>query len=241
MFCPYCGKETLPNASFCIACGKSVVVPEEATTPVTTDPSADQDVRQKELEALNRSIEHFSQKAARFKEYDIVCERLNHYARGAKSALLIFGIIFTALGALVSLICLEDLDYESFQAFFIVVDIPAILMLIGGILMKTLNAKKRSHYAEKYFYLSQELYRHYTLYPHCPVPAEYVNPEILAVLANNLYFNRSANVQEALNNILNNYRYRQLVSYFHDTNENTYSINTQTHVPVLFAPAKFFK
>jgi len=103
------------------------------------------------------------------------------------------------------------------------------------------NARNKLHYyLEGYANLSQELYNNYLEFEDCPIVAEYTNPRILYSISHLIKTCRANTINEAIN-ILNSQTNAALVTrHITEIKKNTFEINAQTRVPVIFAPSKFF-
>ena len=234
MFCPNCGQQIADGSAFCSVCGKS-------TTNITPAPVMDfqaqkQAVRQSEISALSQALNHFNQKRDEFTEYDYVCELVNHYAKGAKSSLLVWGIIIATVGLLC---CLAG--EEAFLGSLIAFVVPGGAMIFGGIMMKVKNRKNYAYFQQEYARLSEELANHYVAYPNCPVGPEYTNPEILEIILGVLQSGRADTIKEAINLLIDDAERSEMSEYLDMIEQNTAAINAQTRVATFFAAANFFK
>ena len=245
MFCSNCGTRLLENALFCTNCGTKVadipvITYTQQSTPVMVEPSVIQQhaeiesLRKSELSILEKVFEFFSKKQLHYDAYDDACEQVNKYARGTSNALIIWGSILTAFLVLMGVISPREI------VMCLILGIPAILMLIGGILLKVNARNKLRYYLEGYANLSQELYNYYLEYEDCPIAAEYTNPRILYSISRLIKTCRANTINEAIN-ILNSQTNAALVTrHITEIKKNTFEINNQTRVPVIFAPSKFF-
>lgn len=249
MFCPYCGTSLVDGALFCMKCGKPIASIPESKEPVLSFQSvADLQVqkyqmqkdaaRKSEINSLSTALSHFSLKKAQFKEYDEVCKRVNHYARGAKSALLVWGCIIAMCGLLSLMVFLSE-NVSPAPAFFVML-IPSVMMIVGGILMKVNNHKKYSKAIERYTQLSKELYAHYVMCPSCPVGAEYINPVILELLLKVLQSGRADTVRESINITIDDAHRAEVQAYLATIAQHTAEINRKTGVSTVFVAASFF-
>ena len=103
MFCSNCGNQVADGTRFCPHCGGGVAsanvsIPE---APVAPDPMMQYQmqknaVRHSEMRELDRLIGHFSQKADQYDDYDIATAAVNHYSRGARKAMIVWGAILAA-------------------------------------------------------------------------------------------------------------------------------------------------
>lgn len=242
MFCPFCGAQVMDGASFCNACGGNITgapAPAHNTAPAynpvdyQTQKNA---VRESEMTALAKTIDHFNLKKNEFDQYDAVCELVNYYSRGAKSSLIVWGAICFFLG----IFCAFAMG-DAAVAPLLIFSLPGCLMIAGGILMKINSKKKYAFYQAEYARLSQELYEHYMAYPNCPVGAEYANPDILAVLMSYLQSGRADTIKESINVAVSEATRAEMNDYLATIQANTEAINSQTKVAAFFAAANYFK
>lgn len=234
MFCPHYGQQIADGSAFCSVCGKS-------TTNVTPAPVMDfqaqkNAVRQSEISALSQALQHFNQKRDEFTEYDYVCELVNHYSQGAKSSLLVWGILIATAGLLC---CMAD--EEALLGSLIGFVVPGAAMIFGGIMMKVKNRKNYAYFQQEYARLSEELYNHYVSYSNCPVGPEYANPEILEIILGVLQSGRADTIKEAINLLIDDAERNEMSEYLDMIEQNTAAINAQTRVAAVFAAANFFK
>ena len=233
MFCPSCGQQIADGSAFCSVCGKSTT--NVAPAPVIDYQAQKQAVRQSEIKALGQALDHFNQKREEFTEYDCVCELVNHYAQGAKGALLVWGIIIATAGILMLMVP------EAFLGALIAFVVPGGAMIFGGIMMKVKNRKNYAYFQQEYARLSEELYNHYVSYPNCPVGPEYANPEILEIILGVLQSGRADTIKEAINLLIDDAERSEMSEYLEMIEQNTAAINAQTRVAAVFAAANFFK
>ncbi len=242
MFCPYCGSNVLDGASFCSACGKNVTSAQEITS-APAQPAVDYQaqknaVRQSEINTLAKAIQYFSQKREQFEEYDLVCDLVNDFAKGAKSALLVWGCIITTFGIIATMGAISSGDIIPVM---LVILLPGIAMMVGGILMKVNNRKKYEYFQTEYARLSEELYNHYINYPNCPVGPEYANPDILELIMEVLQSGRADTIKESINLLVAEINQSEMNEYLEMIEAHTASINAQTRVAAVFAAANFFR
>ena len=240
MFCTHCGAPIVAGAVFCGVCGKQVSAP---ATPGICEAQMQQFQQQKaairhgEMQALASAYAYFSQKSEPFQAYDTACKLLNHYSRGTRNSLLIWGCIIGGIGffAMISVFLSHSNVGAGIWLF-----LGAIPMIVGGILMKVNNRKNYSLYQKKYAELSKELNDYYLAYPNCPVGPEYANPLILATLYNTLQSGQADTVKESINLLTAGVSQSRIRAYLADLRQNTYAIDAQNRVSVIFLPASFF-
>lgn len=249
MFCSNCGTKLLDNALFCTNCGKKVadmpiVRYIQQPTPVIVAPSILQQqaeaeaLRKSELSALDKVFQFFSKKHLQYDAYDDVCEQINKCSRGSSNALIIWGSILSSLLFIFVVISAVTNDWAPIELFILMA--PGVFMLVAGILLKANSANKLRYYLEGYTNLSQELYNYYSEYEDCPIVAEYTNPRILYTLSSLIQTGRVNTINEAIK-VLNSKTNPAIVNrHIIELKKNTFEINLQTRIPVIFAPSKFF-
>lgn len=226
MFCPHCGILCDEDAVFCRKCGNKLEIQ-------TYDDLA----RAQELETLEKLTAHFSQKAAQYEAYDKACQQVSYYGPGASKFpfILLFPVTGVTLSAML-LGCLMKL-YVDVAITFATSTVPVFLLVSGGLL---LHRKNRIHYracCQQYLELGAELANHYQLFPHCPVPPEYTNPQALAAIKQQLESRQAASIADSI---------RLIVSYSnHDIIEKELaSLRKYTeHLPQpqpVILPGKYF-
>jgi hypothetical protein len=194
-------------------------------------------VRKGEMETLKRAYEHFNLKRAEFQAYDEVGEKLNRYLRGAKSALLVWGIIITAISLMFSGAVCSGGDMAP---MFFMLFIPGSGMIFGGIMMKVNNKKKCAIYEDEYIRLSNILNEHYKAYPQCPVGAEYANPEIMEVIMGILESGRADTIKEAINVLIAEVNQAEMQKYLQNIEAYAKSASSSASTGAVFAAASFF-
>lgn len=213
--------------------------------PVQTQQPADfQDqknaIRDSEMNALSAAWNYFSQLKYKFQEYDRVCKQVMHFARGARSALLIWGCIATGIGLFFTLVFATDPDVQElilpFLCFF---GIPGLLMIAGGILMKVNNRKKFAKYQKQYVQLAQELYYYYAAYPNCPIGMEYSNPDAIVYLMKMIQSGRAYTIRDSINLLLGE-RANRINRYTERLLQSTRNVNAQGNIPI-FLPGELFR
>lgn len=261
MYCPNCRAVIADGAKFCPSCGSSVTPAQNnyfsAPQPVSPVPQPTPSVgyretyeaqknaiRQSEMNALHRALQHFSLKMDEYDTYDYVCDQVNRYARGAKSGLLVWGAIIFTFSLLVMLaasgiLSAAEAPAELYVLAFIFL-IPGAAMLAGGILMKVNNRRKYNYFLQEYDRLSAELYDHYRSYANCPVGPEYSNPHILASIMQVLQSGRADTVKDSINLMIADSNYRAMNQYLDQIQRSTAAINAQTRAAAIFMAARFF-
>lgn len=242
MNCPHCQRELPPDTKFCPACGGRVQF-EPPTLPSYADPYQQRaEVRQREMNSLGDLIRYFSPKQPEYDAYDDSCKKIIHFARGARSALLVWGCIILSLGLFVFLANIEDADLmDDLVGISVVFLLPGIAMLVGGILLKVNNRKKYDNCMQTYRFLSQSLYKHYYGYPNCPVGPEYTNPRILSILMRNVSSGRCDTIQQSINCMIADANYVIINRYCEQIRQQTASVNAGTGVTTIFAAPEFFR
>ena len=247
MFCPYCGAAAPDDSLFCISCGKQLLADQTAViqSQMQMFQLQKQATRQSEIQALTDTYQHFARKSDQFKRYERVCSLVNHYAKGSSNALIIWGCIVSTLGYLITMALISLSSETSLSAaslpFILFLDVPGILMLIGGIALKINCHKKLRRYKQEYAYLSQELYDYYIAYTKCPVGPEYVNPEILEQILNVLQSGRADTIKEAINLLVSGINQVKIEKYLEAIRQNTASTNAHARNTAIFVAASFFR
>ncbi len=245
MFCPKCGTAIADGSTFCMNCGKQIAAAEPTYVQNPYEAQAQQykmmkdATRKGEQDSLSEAISHFSLKSAQFKEYDEVCENVNKYGRGAKSALIVWGAIISTFG-MIAMAVMSSAE-TNLEAVAGAILIPGLLMVIGGILMKVNNRRRYGQYLERYEQLSRELYSHYLSCSNCPVGPEYANPEVLAILYRILQSGRVDTVREAINMLVASADRGDMEDYLEDIRRNAENVDAHNRVPAFFLPAELFK
>lgn len=261
MFCQNCGAALQNGASFCSICGMQQIntINNQSINDYQMQKN---DVRQREIVFLDKTIKHFSQKRHRFIDYDSACEGINYYSKKRGLGLFITGIVLFVLSVLVSIflyfminVYKQVAEFSASESVFAVgkasvwswfilllifVIIPALIFTIIGACIKISNTKKKNYFEDTYSDLSQELYAHYRSYLSCPVEAAYCNPQVLEKLMSIIQSGKADTVNEALN-IAVSYADPTLWDYINKTQLNTKKINEELEIDVLFIPAKYFK
>ena len=252
MFCPKCGSQIPDGAGFCSSCGNAV-----NAAPVPAAPAVDYQammqaqmmqaqqfqmqksaVRQSEINALTNVYNYFNAKRSEFQQYDHVCERLNHFSRGARGALMVWGIIILVFGAFMSMGAIAGEIPIAVPLFVFV--FPGAAMLTGGILLKKNNKRQCAHYQAEYLRLSQELNDYYAAYPQCPVGAEYANPEILELILGVLNSGRADTIKEAINVLIAEANQAEMTAYLQNIQAYSEQASARAGTAAIFAAASFF-
>lgn len=189
-------------------------------------------MRQTEIKVLGEVIRHFSSHQGDYDAYDNNTRRLLYYARGASSALLVWGIILTVLGLFFT---------GMFAEFGMVFWVPGILMTLGGILMKVNNHSKMNSCLRNHKQLTQELYQHYLKYTNCPVGPEYSNPRVLQILMEILQSGRCDTIKEAINCMLAGANQKVVPQYYQQMQRHTTLANAEIGINVIFASGQLYR
>ena len=251
MFCPNCGGTVADDVRFCAHCGHALPVCQGTLPPQpVADAYAQQYqshknlLRQNETAILNRLIDYFSPKQGAYDAFENACRRVNHYARGARNALLIWGCIVSGMSLILLLgSILTYYDVRSDDAPLIMGIVGLILgapMVTGGILMKVVNRRNFNKALQDYYRLSVELYSHFYACTDCPVGAEYTNPKILASILARVQSGRADTIKEAIN-LLVTPNQAKIYRFYNQTQQNTASIHAQTQIPVIFLNERLFR
>lgn len=249
MFCPYCGTKIMEGASFCTACGKQTVPAAESDSQEASVQSAaelqaqqyqyqQEAIRKNEMRSLEKAISYFLQKSEEFKAYDFICSKVNYYARGASSALIVWGCIIASF-ALLFIAVLAGTDEDALPVLASLFLIPGLLMIFGGIMMKVCNRRNLRRARARYAELSKELYDHYVSYPETPIAIEFVNPEILKRILRDMEFGRANTIQECIKLKIQGRKYDEIQRYFSRLAKNTAEANALTGVDKFFIPESF--
>lgn len=194
-----------------------------------------------DMAAVQGAVAHFSPYKILFNNYFRACEAVNYYSRGAKSALLVWGIIVTALGMLFTLIGAIDSTYpEEILPFLIIFLLPGMAMLAGGITMKAVSRKKFANAKEEYVRLARELNALYYNCPACPLRPEFVDPDTLAKLRFMLQSGRAHSLSEAVYLLSDGYPQSRLNNYINTLADHTKDVNQQNSISCIFVPASLF-
>lgn len=240
MFCPSCGQQVADGSAFCTNCGTHFAASTPAQPMQQDYVQHNYAVRDNELGILTEIWKYFSQMTAKYREYDATCKQVNYYAKGASSALLVWGCILASIGLFFAFIF--SLDYytqEVVPVFLLLFVLPGVPMILGGILMKVNNRKKFSRYQAQYAQLFQDIYYHYSAYTGCPIGVEYTNPDAIAYIMKQMQAGRAYTIRDALNLTVSE-KANQINRYVEQIQRNTREISKQGILPVIL-PANMFK
>ena len=229
MFCTYCGKQIDDQSAFCMYCGKNIsntFKPQHVEQGVDEFKIQKENIRESETKALQEAIAYFSIKKDVYYEYDNICELVDKYSKGAKSTLLVWGSIFSTIGLVGQLSSSGDAG-----VCLILLLLPGLMMIGGGIAMKVNSAKKYNSYQEKFTMLSQELYQFYSNYPNCPIGFEISNPRILTQILYVLQSGRADTIKESINLLINDKTQEELKAQLEAIEERIRHIKTG---PIVF-------
>ncbi len=238
MFCSYCGASIADGSAFCNACGKSLSAQPTTSPEVQMQQSYQAQktaIRQSEIDAMQSLLDYFSPKSEDYEAYDACCELVSYYSKGAKSSLLVWGIIITVAGLFAMLS-----GPEAFLGSLIGFVVPGAAMIVGGIFMKIANRKNHKEYLDLYSKLSVELNDYYNAYPNCPVGPEYSNPAILSEIMRVLQSGRADTIKESINRLIDDASRSDIESYLYDIEQHTAAASANTRAAAIFLAADFF-
>lgn len=241
MICSNCQNPIPEGAAFCSHCGARAVQPQPVVDPYFQQLQNQKTVqRQCEMDEVSRLIEYYAPRQGEYDAYDETCSKILHYARGAKSALLIWGCIAASVCLFFLAVGLgEGAPVEEILPFVWLLGIPGILMIVGGIFMKVNNRMQMNRYLGDYAKLSYNLFRHCMSCPSTTIGPEFTNPRVLYVLLRTLRSGRCDTVKEALN--LSGANFPALQQYCQKLSQETRNVDATTGVGTIFAAAKFFR
>ncbi len=147
-------------------------------------------IRQSELSVLNAAYQYFYQRKDLFELHDALNTLVKHYEEGAKSALLVWGIINAVIGTIILI--------AAGMAGVIYLGVSA-MMIAGGILMKVNNRTKYSKYTKELSETVGQIQDLYSSYPNCPVGINFIYPNVLAQLIETIQSGRADTIKEAIN------------------------------------------
>ena len=238
MFCQKCGNQTDSNAEFCPNCGNPMSGSQPQQRRVSSV-ELRQQRRQDELDELNKMIDYFSIKRNQYDEYDEVCERLNPNYLRKRPSLIIWGLVSAFWGVMFLM--------NGFIPLGII-----LLLGAGGLIfafVKSTQARKNNYAAasQRYYELSDELYRHYCDYGPCLVSAGYSNPSNLLAIRQTIQSGRADTITDALNIMLDDEHKAAMEAYSANTaayaQEAAHSAGVaanNTAVSAVFSAANFF-
>ena len=260
MFCLKCGTQLPDEAIVCSSCGCNL---NSASANSTPQPVVDYNAQmiqaqmiqaqqyqmqrkgilRSEIATLSKAYTHFNLKRAEYQEYDKVSNNFNHYLRGARKGLLVWGIIILVVGTMFGTPIFntaESITDTSVVAFTVLCLIPGGMMTAGGVLMQVINKVRRKQYESKYISLSQELNDHYNAYSEPPIGIEYSNPEIIEVIMNILKSGRADTIKEAINLMISEANQVEMAKYLQNIQAYAQSAASSAKTSAVFAAASFF-
>ena len=255
MFCFKCGAQLPDGAGFCSSCGASLNGGASSPQAPVMDYQAQMQmqqmqaqqyqmqknsIRQSEIASLSHCYDHFNLKRETFQEYDKVGARVNYYARGAKSALIVWGAIICAFNLFILMGFAASEPPASLVFMCLIGLLAGGAMIFGGVMMKVKNKKNRALVESEYVRLAQELNDHYNAYPNCPVGAEYANPEILELIMNTLNSGRADTIKEAINVLIAEVNQAEMQAYLQNIEAYSRSAASASRTGAVFAAASFF-
>lgn len=250
MFCPNCGQTLAEGSRFCANCGNNLTANQvnlaadyQAVSTMQQYQLQKSAARQSELRVLDSLIMHFSQKQEQYDNYDMACEAVSHYSRGARKGLIVWGAILAVVGFILLLA-----DAAPASVSFLLFLLPGLFMIFGGIMVLVANKKNYQNALNAWQQLSDDLCAHYAAYPNCPVGPEYSNPQILQVLRNTLQSGRADTIKECLNLMIADANQRAMEKYLEEIQHNVEQIQSSARqsarantASAIFLAASFFR
>ena len=234
MICKNCGGQNPDGARFCNLCGASLSAPA-----AVMNQSQRQQSRNAETAELERMIRYFSQKAGVYAEYDNVCAELDRCAGGKHYALLIWGIIISALG----MVFFAALQSKNSTLIVAAALIPFLLgqgMIVGHIVYAISFDQKRGRLIRRYHELSDELYSFYRAYGSCLIGPEYTNPTNLNTILRTIRSGRADSTKEAINVLLDDVYRNNMQRLAAQTARSAAVAARGATVTAVFSTANFF-
>ena len=232
MFCNQCGRHNPDGAKFCNSCGAPLAAPSNAAMQQR------QQDRNAEMEELQKMIHYFSQKGALYEEYDRVCAAIDRTAKGKHYALLVWGIIVSALGMFFfAMLRTGEPAYSALAA------IPFLIgqaMIVGHIVYAVSFDKKKAQLNRRYDELSAALFEHYKAYGYCAVGPEYTNPSNLTAILNTIRSGRADSIKEALNVLVNDAYRNNMQQLAAQTARSAAAAARGAKTGAVFSAANFF-
>ena len=209
MFCQKCGASVEGGATVCQSCGADITDRSEKSVDEQVSLNKNCDVREKDIDEMKRSVDHFSQKRAEYNEYDNVVFLVGQMIKiGKRHSLLIWGIILLVLnvaglsmgGKLLSFFPGDkERLYSAICIALFVANIIGSCLLIGSYVVYTIRRNRHYEYCvERLSSLTGELNRHYHAYGECPLAADYTNPSNLIAVLELLESGGANSIKEAL-------------------------------------------
>ena len=245
-FCVYCGKkiEISPAAPVPLPeCqqtdGQINAVPSQPA-PAAQTPSADmqgaypQDGvpadRNRAINLMAGISAYFTAKAGLYAEYERLDGELAKYEQGTKKALLVFGILFcvffgtplfglTLEGVFRRPAYFHDLRYYSAAAFLGFQVAVGIIFIVTNAVRIRKNKQTRTVLTNRFCTVAHELTSYASGYAGLPLPAEYTNPSVLAVIANYVRAGRAYDPAQASYLMMNDLSLRDRRMYNRCMNE----------------------
>lgn len=233
MFCSNCGKENPDSAAFCNGCGSSLAMRQ-------ADNGSRQRTRNAELTELERLMRYFRQMSAQYEEYDRLFEQINQSAKGKHYALLVWGIIVTVIGGLISSVAFSQMSIDQKGWIALCCLLPGAAMIAGHIFYAKNFDAKRAQALRRFEEVGAELTEHYQNYGVCSVGAEYTNPANLQVIHNTIQSGRADTIKEAINLLIDDAYRNNMQQFAAQTARNTAAAAKGTKAAAVFAAANFF-
>lgn len=248
MYCQNCGTPVADGTRFCPNCGQNCAggnIPVQQNYGAPAQPYYGNAVEQRaavrrdETAELQKMIRYFSQKSAQYEEYDYVCARIDPRYLRKRTGLLVWGIIISVLGLIVTIAVGSS---GAAGAIF-----SGILILFGGIGMivgfaLSSSARNRNYQAAliRFDELTEELYQHYLNYGYCLVSAEYTNPSNLVAILQTIESGRADTIKEAVNILVEDAHRNNMESYARQTAISSAAAARGANAAAVFSAANFF-
>lgn len=216
-FCSQCGAQLQDNMRFCPSCGSKAVVVETSVSanpiPLVDSIQEKHNIRNQNLNEINRMIEYFGQKSALYDEIEVLGAEIQqlqdepdaHYDTSIANALYCFFyfafrkaflFIMGAWLIIMGFSTLSNPDGAAMGLFFIVI---GGLVLFLAIKLRNNRQNKIEQYDQRCKQIASELKEYYQGYGPCAVGSEYSAPKILVELKSIIESGRADTIKEAVN------------------------------------------
>lgn len=238
MYCTHCNQPVQENSNFCNICGKPI--PKASTMSHQAISENPQQYRDQEILAMQTIINHFSMKRKQFYEYDEVCCEISR-DRGASKAMLIWGAILLGIAIVFSSLFMSEYEYMGALITAAIFGVPGAPLLIFGIKRVVSHNKRHNELLQKYKELSVELHNQYKACSYCPIPSEYMNPQILSLFYMTLHSGYANSIRDSVNLTLDHSRIYKAQRYLQSLRETTARCDLETGVTTHFVAYHIFR